>query len=192
MEKKNQGRIRHFGFSYHGTPEPLEQVLDQHPEIEFVQIQLNYADWNNPVVQSGKLYEILHTRQILIIVMEPVKGGTLAKLSPELEAVLKSVRPHDSTASWAMRFAGSLDGVMTILSGMANQGQVEDNLAAFTSFEPLSTEARGLIDEVVKKDAGYAADSMHLQPLLLRWLSGRHPYPGCIPGAEYGSDVPTG
>lgn len=151
MEKKNQGRIRHFGFSYHGTPELLEQVLDQHPEIEFVQIQLNYADWNNPVVQSGKLYEILHTRQIPIIVMEPVKGGTLAKLSPELEAVLKSARPHDSTASWAMRFAGSLDGVMTILSGMSNQGQVEDNLATFTSFEPLSTEERGLIDAVVKK-----------------------------------------
>lgn len=192
MEKKNQGRIRHFGFSYHGTPEPLEQVLDQHPEIEFVQIQLNYADWNNPVVQSGKLYEILRTHQIPMIVMEPIKGGTLAKLSPELEAVLKSVRSHDSTASWAMRFAGLLDGVMTILSGMANQGQVEDNLAAFTSFEPLSTEARGLIDEVVKKDAGYAADSMHLLPLLLRWLSGRHPYPGCIPGAEYGSDVPAG
>lgn len=74
MEKKEKGQIRHFGFSYHGSPELLEQVLDKHPEVEFVQIQLNYADWNNQVVQSGKLYEILHRRGIPMIIMEPVKA----------------------------------------------------------------------------------------------------------------------
>lgn len=151
MEKKNQGRIRHFGFSYHGTPELLEQVLDQHPEIEFVQIQLNYADWNNQVVHSGKLYEILHTRQIPIIVMEPIKGGTLANLSPELDKLLKEARPNASAASWALRFVGSLDGVMTILSGMSTLEQMEDNLSTFSYFEPLSLSEREVIADVIKK-----------------------------------------
>ncbi len=151
VEKKAQGRIRHFGFSFHGTPELLEQVLDRHPEVEFVQIQLNYADWNNPLVQSGRLYEILSGRHIPIIVMEPVKGGRLANLEPELEGMLKAARPDASTASWAMRFVGSLDGVMTILSGMSTREQVEDNLNTFTNFAPLSQEERGVVDAVVKK-----------------------------------------
>lgn len=151
VEKKAQGKIKHFGFSYHGTPELLEQVLDAHPEIEFVQIQLNYADWNNQIVQSGRLYEILRARQIPIIVMEPVKGGTLSSLTPELEGMLKAVRPDASAASWALRFVGSLDGVMTILSGMSTLEQMEDNLGTFTDFEPLSQMERNTIDVVVKK-----------------------------------------
>ena len=102
LEKKAAGKIRHFGFSFHGSPEYLEALLNAHPEVEFVQIQLNYADWENPVVQSGKLYEILHRRNVPIIVMEPVKGGTLAKLTPELEAKLKAVHPDRSLASWAL------------------------------------------------------------------------------------------
>lgn len=90
MQKKAEGKIKHFGFSFHGTPELLEQVLNNHPEVEFVQIQLNYADWNNQVVHSGKLYEILHKRELPIIVMEPVKGGTLANMAPELESLMKA------------------------------------------------------------------------------------------------------
>ena len=147
-QKKAEGKIRHFGFSFHGSPELLESVLDNHPEVEFVQIQLNYADWNNPVVRSGQLYEILHSRNIPIIVMEPVKGGTLASLRPDLEALYKSVRPNSSIASWALRFVGSLPGVMTILSGMSNQAQMEDNLATFTHFEPLSEDEKALVDQV--------------------------------------------
>lgn len=150
-EKKAEGKIRHFGFSYHGTPELLEEVLDQHPEIEFVQIQLNYADWNNQVVQSGALYEILHRRQIPVIVMEPVKGGILASLQPELSDMLKEARPDASEASWALRFAGSLDGVMTILSGMSSPEQMEDNLSTFRHFEPLSQDEQELIQSVVRK-----------------------------------------
>lgn len=151
VQKKEEGKIKHFGFSYHGTPELLEQVLDEHPEIEFVQIQLNYADWNNQVVHSGRLYEILHDRKIPIIVMEPVKGGTLANLQPELESMLKELRPDSSAASWALRFVGSLDGVMTILSGMSNEAQMEDNLHTFSDFEPLSEKEKQVIDAVVKK-----------------------------------------
>lgn len=105
-QKAAEGKIRHFGFSFHGTPSLLKQVLDAHPEVEFVQIQLNYADWDNQVVHSGELYQILHERNIPIIVMEPVKGGMLANLQPELEAMLRTVNPDASSASWALRFAG--------------------------------------------------------------------------------------
>ncbi len=150
-EKKKEGKIRHFGFSFHGSPKLLEEVLDRHPEVEFVQIQLNYADWKNPLVHSGKLYEILRRRRLPIIVMEPVKGGTLAELTPEFEEMFKKVRPEASAASWAMRFAGSLAGVATILSGMSNEEQMKDNLHTFTAFEPLDEKEKEVIGEVVKK-----------------------------------------
>ena len=148
MKKKEEGKIRHFGFSFHGSPALLEEILDKHPEIEFVQIQLNYADWNNPVVCSGQLYEILSSRNIPIIVMEPVKGGTLASLKPELEAKYKAVRPDSSIASWALRYVGSLPGVMTILSGMSNEEQMKDNIGTFRNFEPLTEEEKAVVDEV--------------------------------------------
>ena len=148
MAKKAEGKIRHFGFSFHGSPAYLEQILDDHPEVEFVQIQLNYADWKNPVVRSGELYEILHRRNIPMIIMEPVKGGTLASLNPELEAKYKALRPDKSVASWAFRFVASLPGVMTILSGMSSEDQMQDNISTFTHFEPLTDEERAVMDEV--------------------------------------------
>jgi len=150
LKKKEEGKIKHMGFSYHGSPDLLEQVLDRHPEVEFVQIQLNYADWTNPVVRSGELYEILVKRNIPIIVMEPVKGGSLASLKPELEAKYKALRPDSSIASWALRFVGSLPGVMTILSGMSSEDQMTDNINTFTTFEPLTDDERAVIDEVTK------------------------------------------
>ncbi|MBQ8162660.1 MAG: aldo/keto reductase [Clostridia bacterium] len=148
LQKKAEGKIRHFGFSFHGTPELLEKILTDHPEVEFVQIQLNYADWNNPVVHSGKLYTILREHNIPIIVMEPVKGGTLATLTPELEKIYKALRPDASAASWALRFVGSLPGVMTILSGMSNEDQMQDNLSTFRHFEPLTGEEQAAVQEV--------------------------------------------
>ena len=148
LQKKAEGRIRHFGFSFHGSPEYLIRILDKHPEVEFVQIQLNYADWTNPVVQSGKLYEILHKRNIPMVIMEPVKGGSLASLRPELEAKYKAARPDKSTASWALRYVGSLPGVMTILSGMSTEDQMQDNINTFRDFEPLSEKEKALVEEV--------------------------------------------
>ncbi len=148
LQKKAEGKIRHFGFSFHGSPEYLIKTLDAHPEIEFVQIQLNYADWENPVVRSGELYEILHARNIPMVIMEPVKGGTLAKLRPELEDKLRAARPEASVASWALRFVGSLPGVMTILSGMSSEEQMQDNLKTFTNFEPLTEREKALVQEV--------------------------------------------
>lgn len=148
VKMREEGKIRHFGFSFHGTPELLEEIVDSHPEIEFVQIQLNYLDRTNPVVQSQKLYDILASRNIPIIIMEPVRGGMLANMAPEIEAKFKAARPDASVASWAMRYVGSLPGVMTILSGMSNEEQMEDNLKTFTDFEPMSDEEFRLIDEV--------------------------------------------
>lgn len=150
MEKKKEGLIRHFGFSFHGSPELLTKVLDLHPEVEFVQIQLNYLDWKNPVVRSGELWEILSKRQIPIIVMEPVKGGFLAKLKPELEQEMKETDPERPIASWALRFAVTRPGVMTVLSGMSEESQMKDNISTFTPLVPLSEKEQHVIDHVVQ------------------------------------------
>ena len=148
IKKRDEGRIRHFGFSFHGTPELLVQVLDKHPEIEFVQIQLNYADWDNKIVHSGELYEILRDRNIPMIIMEPAKGGKLANLDDECAEILKAIRPDKSIASWAFRYVGSLPGIATILSGMSTPEQMEDNINTFKDFEPLSEEELAAIDKV--------------------------------------------
>lgn len=148
LKMKEEGRIKHIGFSYHGSPELLEKIVDAHPEMEFVQIQLNYLDRTNPVVQSQKLYDILHKRNIPMIIMEPVRGGMLSNMAPEIEAKFKAKRPNDSVASWALRYAASLDGVMTVLSGMSNEEQMEDNIKTFTNFEPVTDDEMKIIDEV--------------------------------------------
>ncbi len=148
IKKREEGKIRHFGFSFHGTPELLVQVLDKHPEIEFVQIQLNYADWDNKIVHSGELYEILRDRNIPMIIMEPAKGGKLACLDDECAEILKAIRPGKSLASWAFRYVGSLPGIATILSGMSTPEQMEDNINTFKDFEPLSEEELAAIDKV--------------------------------------------
>ena len=148
LKMKEEGRIKHIGFSYHGSPELLEKIVDAHPEMEFVQIQLNYLDRTNPVVQSQKLYDILHKRNIPMIIMEPVRGGMLSNMAPEIEAKFKAKRPNDSIASWALRYAASLEGVMTVLSGMSNEEQMEDNIKTFTNFEPVTDDEMKIIDEV--------------------------------------------
>ena len=150
VQKKREGKIKHFGFSFHGSPALLEKVLDDHPEVEFVQIQLNYLDWDNPVISSGRLHEILTSRNIPIIVMEPVKGGTLAVPPPDALAKFEQAKPGASAASWALRFVASLPGVMTILSGMSNDEQMKDNISTFTNFEPLTEEEKQVIKEVLE------------------------------------------
>ncbi len=175
MAKKAEGKIKHFGFSYHGTPELLVEVLDKHPEIEFVQIQLNYADWDNAIVHSGKLYEILRERRIPIIVMEPVKGGTLAQVDDDVLELFKNARPDRSAASWAMRFVGSLEGIEVILSGMSNPEQIEDNLATFTDFEPLTDSDMQVIEQVKEK---------MLAVPLIQCTSCRYCCAGCPPGIK--------
>lgn len=147
-EMKKQGKIRHIGFSYHDNAELLDRILTEHPEIEFVQLQLNYLDWNNEVIQSKANYEIARKHNKPIIVMEPVKGGTLASFPKNVESIYKTYAPKRSIASWALRYIGSLDGIMTILSGMTTKIQMEDNLNTFTHFKKMINDEYKLVEEV--------------------------------------------
>lgn len=135
MEKKRQGLVRHIGFSFHDSAEFLERVLTEHPEMEFVQLQLNYLDWESEDVQSRLCYETARRHDKPIVVMEPVKGGTLATLPEKAEGLLRAMHPDWTPASWALRFVMELPGVMTVLSGMSNREQLEDNL--FTAADPV-------------------------------------------------------
>ena len=124
LEKKKEGLIRHVGFSFHSTPEELDAILNAHPEAEFVQLQINYADWENPAIQSRACYEVARKHGKPVIIMEPVKGGMLATPPESVSDIFKAAEPDASCASWALRFAADLEGVITVLSGMSNVGQM--------------------------------------------------------------------
>lgn len=148
QKKKAEGRIRHAGFSFHDTAELLDTILTEHPEMELVQLQINYLDWDHAGVQSGLCYSVAHKHEKPIVVMEPVKGGTLAKLPAEAEALMHGINPDMSPASWAIRFAAGLDGVMVVLSGMSNLEQLRDNIGYMGGFSPLSPAEAGIIERV--------------------------------------------
>ncbi len=138
QEKKKEGLIKHVGFSFHSTPEELEEILNAHPEMEFVQLQINYADWENPAVQSRRCYEVARKHGKPVIIMEPVKGGMLATPPEPVKQILSASEPESSAASWAIRFAADLEGVITVLSGMSNVEQMKDNLACMRAFSGLT------------------------------------------------------
>ena len=144
LERKKEGVIRRLGFSFHGTPPRLEFLLNQY-DWDFVQLQLNYVDWE--VQDARRLYEMLEQRGIPCIVMEPVRGGSLHTLCPEAISLLKQARPKRSVASWAIRYAASLPNVLTVLSGMNSLEQVRDNVTAMTGFTPLDQEERAVLDK---------------------------------------------
>lgn len=141
QEKKAEGLIRHVGFSFHSTPEELEEILNAHPEMEFVQLQINYADWDNAAVQSRRCYEVARKHGKPVVIMEPVKGGMLANPPKQVADVFRAAEPDSSEASWAIRFAANLEGVITVLSGMSSVEQMEDNLSYMKDFHGL-TEAQ--------------------------------------------------
>ena len=138
INKKKEGLVRHIGFSFHATPELLDRVLTEHPEMEFVQLQINYLDWESESVQSRKNYEVCVKHGKPVIVMEPVKGGTLAKVPEKAEQMLRNLNPAASAASWAVRFAASLPDVKMVLSGMSTLEQLENNTSFMQDFKPLN------------------------------------------------------
>ena len=145
QEKKEEGLIRHMGFSFHSTPEELEEILNAHPEMEFVQLQINYADWENPAVQSRTCYEVARKHGKPVVIMEPVKGGMLANPPEPVEKILKEAEPESSAASWAIRFAAGLEGVITVLSGMSSLEQMKDNLSYMKDFDGLTDHEREVL-----------------------------------------------
>ncbi len=147
---KAQGRVKHIGFSFHDTAEVLEDILKNHPEMEFVQLQINYADWESENVQSRKCYEVARKYNRPVIIMEPVKGGSLATMTPEVQKLFKDANPQLSVPSWAVRYAASLEGIVTVLSGMSNEAQLNDNVSYMEHFQPLSQSERDVVAKVVE------------------------------------------
>lgn len=137
-EKKEAGLIRNLGFSMHDKAAVLEEVLAAHPEVDFVQLQINYADWESETIESRKCYEVARAHELPVVVMEPIKGGSLVRLPDEAAGVLAAVNPDKSLPSWALRFAASLPSVLTVLSGMSTPEQVRENVRIMQGFQPLS------------------------------------------------------
>lgn len=139
---KKEGKIRNLGFSFHDVPEQLDRILNEHPEVDFVQIVLNYYDWTSSWVQSKSCYDIIRRHGKQVIIMEPVKGGTLADPPKPLYDKMQTLRPGTSPASWAIRFAQENEGVLAVLSGMSTPEQVIENTALFDTPLPLTEEER--------------------------------------------------
>lgn len=147
QEKKAEGLIKHVGFSFHSTPEELEEILTKHPEMEFVQLQINYGDWENPAIQSRACYEVARKHGKPVIIMEPVKGGMLANPPESVKQILQAAEPESSCASWAIRFAADLEGLIVVLSGMSNVEQMEDNLSYMKDFTGLTESQKNTINK---------------------------------------------
>jgi len=149
-EFKAAGKIKHIGFSFHDSADVLDKILTEQPEVDAVQIVVNYYDWDARYIQARKCYETIckHGRKVLI--MEPVKGGLLAKAPAQAEKLLKAAAPDKSVASWAIRFTSNLESVIAVISGMSNLEQVKDNVATIKAVAPLDDDDKKILREVVK------------------------------------------
>lgn len=180
-EKKKQGLVKKMGFSFHDTPELLDRVLFEHPEMDFVQLQLNYLDWNSAKIQSANCHKVARKYGKPVIVMEPVKGGVLALLPKQAEQLLGKMHPDWTNAQWAIKFAASLDGVMMVLSGMSNMDQLENNTAFMKDFVPLNEEEKLLLFKcatIIKSDiriactgCSYCTDGCPMEIPIPRYFS---------------------
>lgn len=148
LDKKAKGLVKHAGFSFHDSADLLDRILTEHPEMEFVQLQINYLDWESEWIQSRAIYEVACKHQKPVVVMEPVKGGTLAAVPELAEKIMKAANPDMSVSSWAIRFAASLDNVMVVLSGMSNIAQMEDNVSYMENFIPLTDDEIALTRQI--------------------------------------------
>ena len=177
LQEKERGRIRRLGFSFHDTPEVLDDMLTELPEAEFVQLQINYADWEDASVQSRRCYETAQKHGKPVIVMEPIRGGSLASEKAVCATLLQEADPQASLASWALRFAAGLPGVAMVLSGMSNLKQMQQNTALFDRMQPLSEREQAVLVQ--------AAEMLH--------AAGTVPCTGCkycVEGCPVGIDIP--
>ena len=153
---KAEGKIKHLGFSFHDSPEVLDQILTEHPEVEFVQIIINYFDWDSYFIASKGCYDVIRKHGKKVVVMEPVKGGALAVIPESSEKQLRAIEPDISSAGWALRYAASKEGVIAVLSGMSTLEQVRDNVKSMKNFIGLSSEQQSLLEKLAadQKAAG--------------------------------------
>lgn len=145
MQKKAEGKVKKFGFSFHDSAAVLDRILNDHPEVEFVQLQINYLDWDSPTVQSRLCYEVARKHQKDIIVMEPIKGGVLAAVPEQAKALMACADPNRTPAQWALQFAANLDGVIMVLSGMSDRNQLGENTAFFKDLPPLTEDEKTML-----------------------------------------------
>ena len=148
-QKKEEGLVRHWGFSMHDGPEALDALLDAHPDADFVQLQANYLDWDDPVIQARRCMEVAQRHGVPVVIMEPARGGRLAELPERVAAPLKAAAPDASLASWAYRFCFNLPNVVTVLSGMSTLDQARENVATFQANRPFAEDEQHALDEAV-------------------------------------------
>ena len=152
-DMKAEGKVRHWGFSFHDNADVLDQLLTQHPDAEFVQLQINYADWDDPGVQSRRCWEVARAHGKPIVIMEPVKGGMLANPPEQVVDILRAAEPDSTPVSWALRFAMNVEGIITMLSGMSDIEQMRQNIATWKALAPLTPEETTTIERARAKFA---------------------------------------
>lgn len=177
QELKAQGKVKHIGLSFHDKAALLDAILTRHPEMEYVQIQLNYLDWEDGAVESRKCYEVASRHHKPVIVMEPIKGGSLANIPDEAKALFTGIHPDLSVASWAIRFAATPDNVMMVLSGMSDEAQMADNISYMKHFRPLNQKEQ----EAVTKAAEMIKNSIAIPCTACRYCIDECPKKIAIP-----------
>ena len=153
LQKRCDGFVRQVGFSFHDSPELLEEILERYPDIDFIQLQISYMDWNNSPIQARRCYEIARRARKPVVVMCPLKGGMLVHPPQAIEKRLREARPEWSAATWAIRFAASLDGVETVLSGMSSLEQMRRNIAGLEGFTGLEERDYAVLNEAARLNA---------------------------------------
>lgn len=162
---KEEGKIKHIGFSYHDDAKTLDKILNDHPEVEFVQIIINYYDWDEPYIQAKACYDVIRKHGCDVVVMEPVKGGMLAQVPENAFNMMKEIDSEASASSYAIRFAASHEGILTVLSGMSTLDQVKDNTSYMADFKPLNKEELEVLDytkQEIMKTWKYTCNDMNV------------------------------